>query len=80
MKSFKEYIEESGDTDHHKYSKNTIEELELLLKHHIEDVKEYEDGDEGEDGCNKETLKHDVEEIRDAIKIKKAGEAEKTKN
>lgn len=65
MKTFKNYINESeGDTKHHKYSKNTIEELELLLKHHIEDLEEV--NDEGK--CDKETIKQDIKEIKAAIK------------
>jgi len=77
MKKFSEYIleisEAKGDTKEHKYSKNTLEELELLLKHHKEDLEELKDSDkkcEGED----EILK-DIEEIKNAIKVKSINEA-----
>ena len=63
MKTFKEFIIESqGDTPFHKYSKNTVEELELLLKHHKEDLKE---GD-----CDKDEILKDIKEIEVAIKTK----------
>lgn len=45
----------------HNYSKNTLEELELLLKHHKEDMKE---------GDCPEGTKRDIKEIEDAIKQK----------
>ena len=65
MKTFKEFINEAkGDTEFHEYSKNTIEELELLLKHHKEDLEEA-DGEEGE--CDREEIIKDIEEIEAAI-------------
>ena len=54
----------TGDTIDHKYSKNTLKELNLLLKHHKEDLKEYE-----REGTKEEInhVKHDIKEIEDAI-------------
>ena len=69
MKTFKEYLSE--DTKFHKYSKNTLEELELLLKHHKEDLEEYDE--EGE--CNRDEILKDIEEIEDAIASKSTNEA-----
>ena len=77
MIGFKEYlIEAEGDTKYHKYSKNTIEELEELLKHHKEDLEELKASDkrcEDED----EILK-DIEEIKNAIAKLKKGDDEET--
>ena len=63
MKTFSEFIlEADGDTEFHKYSKNSIKELELLLKHHKEDL---EEGD-----CDKEEIIKDIKEIEKAIAAK----------
>lgn len=59
----------NADTAFHTYSNNTLQELELLLKHHIEDLKEYES-----EGASQEAVKdakEDIKEIEKAIKSKK---------
>lgn len=55
-KNFKEFFE------NHNYSKNTIKDLELLLKHHYEDK---------EEGSCPDDIERDIEEIKDWIKLKK---------
>lgn len=59
--NFREYIKEEKD---HNYSKNTLEELELLLKHHIEDAEEAE-------GKCKEDVLYDIEKIKAEIAKRK---------
>jgi len=72
MKTFSEYINELNiDTPFHKYSKNTIEELELLLKHHKEDLKEIE----AEGPEDKEEILKDIKEIEAAIRAKSTNES-----
>ena len=68
MKSFRDLVEGKGDTKHHEYSKNSVKELELLLKHHKEDL---EEGD-----CDKAEIQKDIKEIEDAIKAKATNESE----
>lgn len=69
MQRFKEFLSEGkGDTEFHKYSKESLEELQKLLKHHEEDLKEYDAEDEG---CDRASIEDDIEEIKIAIKAKK---------
>jgi len=70
MKTFKEYInEKEGDTEFHKYSKNTKEELEILLKHHKEDLAEYEE-EKGTEGDEYHEILKDIEEVEKALALK----------
>ena len=57
MNKFKELFE---NTNTHGYDKNTEEELELLLKHHKEDLEEYEGDDTSE-------IEMDIKEIQKAL-------------
>ncbi len=52
---------------YHKYSDNTREELQLLLKHHKEDLQEYID--RGDDAEDIDHIKEDIREIE--IELKK---------
>ncbi len=61
MDNFKKLFEK----EFHDYSKNTKEELQLLLKHHKEDLKEYQA--EGQDQDNIDHIKYDIKEIQDAL-------------
>ena len=71
MKTFSDFIlEEKGDTPFHKYSKNTLEELEVLLKHHQEDLEEYKES-KGTEGDEYQELLKDIEEVKKAIQEKK---------
>lgn len=56
---FKELFEK----DFHNYENNTKEELELLLKHHKEDLAEYK-----EKGDDTKEIEHDIKEIEKALK------------
>lgn len=60
MTKFKELFENG-----HGYDKNSKEELELLLKHHQEDLEEYK-----EKGLEIEEIQMDIKEIKQALKGK----------
>lgn len=64
--------ESPGDTEFHKYSDNTLEELELLLKHHIEDLEEYSSQEVPK--ASIDDAKKDIKEIKKAIEVKKLDE------
>lgn len=51
------------ETQDHAYDKNTKEELDLLLKHHKEDLAEYK-----RKGDDTTEIEHDIKEIQDALK------------
>ncbi len=57
------------DDAYHKYSDNTRAELELLLKHHNEDLQEYID--RGDDAEAIEHIKEDIREIEIELKKQK---------
>jgi len=65
-------VDENGNTKFHKYGDNSIEELELLLQHHKEDLEENKE----DHNCSNQAVLEDIEEIREAIDIKKNKEAE----
>ncbi len=54
------------EREFHNYSDNTEEELELLLKHHEEDLQEYIDRGDDEEDINH--VREDIREIENELK------------
>ncbi len=59
-------LKKERDDSYHKYSDNSREELQLLLKHHKEDLQEYIDRGDDEEDINH--IKEDIREIEVELK------------
>ncbi len=59
--AFEDQQKKERDDAYHKYSDNSREELQLLLKHHHEDLQEYID--RGDDQEDIDHIKEDIREI-----------------
>ncbi len=64
--SFEANQEKEREDSYHKYSDNSREELQLLLKHHQEDLQEYID--RGDDQEDIDHIKEDIREIEIELK------------